>query len=62
MIRHIRQLGQEKILERFKAFKNKEHLPDDILSSILATNSYSQVLKVLKVVFKISFLDLLSRI
>lgn len=37
----IRNIGREKILERIKAFKNNEHVPDDILSNIL--KSYSMM-------------------
>ena len=38
-IRNIRQIGRNRILERLNAFKNNEHIPDDILSSILANYS-----------------------
>ncbi len=34
-IKLIRNIGKEKILDRFKAFKNKDYIPNDILSSIL---------------------------
>ena len=37
--RLIRKIGREKILERIKAFKNNEYVPDDILSNILKTYS-----------------------
>ena len=39
MIEYMRDLGRKKIIERVNAFKNNEHLPDDILTAIL--NSYS---------------------
>jgi hypothetical protein len=39
MIRYIRKLGKEKIVERINAYKNNEYMPDDILSSILASYS-----------------------
>jgi hypothetical protein len=39
MIAYIRDLGRNKILERVNAFKNNEHMPDDILSSILSDMS-----------------------
>jgi hypothetical protein len=39
MIRYLRKMGKEKIMERITAFKNNEHIPDDILSSILTSNS-----------------------
>ena len=41
LVRNIRRIGKEKIIERINAFKNNEHMPDDILSSIL--NSYSKI-------------------
>ena len=31
----IRDTGKERILDRIKAIKNREHVPSDILSSIL---------------------------
>lgn len=34
-IQYIRETGKDKILERLKALKNQEHVPSDILSSIL---------------------------
>lgn len=39
IIRNLRQIGREKILERIKAFQNNEHVPDDILSNILKSCS-----------------------
>ena len=45
MIEYMRDLGRKKIIERVNAFKNNEHLPDDILTSIL--NSYSNNNKLL---------------
>ena len=39
MIRYLRKMGKEKIMERITAFKNNEHIPDDILSAILTSNS-----------------------
>ena len=39
MVGHIRELGRNKIMERINAYKNKEHMPDDILSSILSDYS-----------------------
>ena len=39
MLAYLREIGQKKILERIDAFKNNEHLPDDILSAILKSNS-----------------------
>jgi hypothetical protein len=41
MIRHIRKVGREKIVERINAFKNNEHMPNDILSAILTSYSKS---------------------
>lgn len=41
MIRHLRKVGKAKILERISAFQSNEHMPVDILSSILASYSNS---------------------
>ncbi len=35
LIEYIRNVGKEKILERLNAIKNEEHIPTDILSTIL---------------------------
>jgi hypothetical protein len=45
-IKYIRDTGKDKILERLKALKNKEHVPSDILSSIL--NSWSMFITTTK--------------
>jgi hypothetical protein len=48
MIRYIRKLGKDKIVERINAYKNNEYMPDDILSSILASYSnffFSRILE-----------------
>lgn len=42
MIEHIREMGRNKILERVNALKNNEHMPEDILSSILSNYSNDQ--------------------
>lgn len=39
IVQNLREIGRNKILERINAFKNNEHLPDDILSAILKSNS-----------------------
>lgn len=39
LVKFIRKVGKDKLIERINAFKNNEHMPDDILSSIL--QSYS---------------------
>lgn len=39
MIRILRETGRDRILERIKAFKNDEPLPNDILTSILTNYS-----------------------
>ena len=39
MIEYIRDLGRNKILERVNAYKNNEHMADDILSAILSDSS-----------------------
>ena len=39
IIKYLRDMGRNKILERVNAFKNNEHMPDDILSSILSDMS-----------------------
>lgn len=36
MAKFLRRIGKEKILERIKAFQNNEHMPNDILSTILS--------------------------
>jgi hypothetical protein len=38
-MKYLRNLGKEKILERIRAFKNNEYIPDDILSNILKSCS-----------------------
>jgi hypothetical protein len=45
MIRYIRKLGQEKIVERIKAYKKNEYIPNDILSAILKSHSKEQISK-----------------
>ena len=42
MIEYIREMGRNKILERVNAFKNNEHVPEDILSTILDNYSNDQ--------------------
>lgn len=37
MVRYVRSVGRAKIMERISAFKNNEHMPDDILSTILTS-------------------------
>ena len=49
--RLIRKIGREKILERIKAFKNNEYVPDDILSNILKTYSMINQFKSVSVSF-----------
>ena len=39
MLSYLRELGQKKIVERIDAYKNNEHIPNDILSAILKGNS-----------------------
>lgn len=39
IIKYLRDMGRNKIIERVNAFKNNEHMPDDILSSILSDMS-----------------------
>lgn len=39
LVRYIRKVGRDKVVERITAFKNNEHMPDDILSSILTSFS-----------------------
>jgi hypothetical protein len=39
MIKALREIGREKIMERLEAIKNGDPLPDDILASVL--NNYS---------------------
>ena len=39
MLSYLRNIGQKKIMERIEAFKNNEHIPNDILSAILKGNS-----------------------
>ena len=39
IIQHLREIGRNKIMERINAFKNNEHLPNDILTAILKSNS-----------------------
>ena len=39
IVKYLRDTGRNKILERINAFKNNEHLPDDILTAILKSNS-----------------------
>ena len=41
-------MGKDQIEERITAFKNNEHMPDDILSSILASYSTLIANKILK--------------
>ncbi len=35
LVENIRNVGREKILDRLEAMKNEEHVPTDILSTIL---------------------------
>lgn len=53
MIRYLRKLGRDRIQERINAFKNNEHMPDDILSSIL--NSFSKLFTLFGAIY--SFLN-----
>lgn len=39
IIKHLRNIGREKILERLKAVQNNEYVPDDILSNIMKNYS-----------------------
>lgn len=50
----LRQIGREKILERIAAMENNEHVPDDILTSILT--SFSKF----KTIYKQAILILIS--
>ncbi len=34
-MKYLRETGREKIMDRLRAIKNQEHVPTDILSSIL---------------------------
>lgn len=43
MVRYLRKLGKEKIVERITAFKKNEHMPDDILSAILTSFSKKKI-------------------
>jgi hypothetical protein len=43
MIEYIREMGRNKILERVNAFKNNEHMPDDILSNIMSNYSNDHI-------------------
>ena len=44
MIEYIRDLGRKKIIERVNAYKNNEHLPDDILTAILKNYSNNLII------------------
>ena len=44
MVHYIRDTGRNKIMERINAYKNNEHMPDDILSSILSSSSNEYIL------------------
>ena len=46
MIEHIREMGRNKILERVNAYKNNEHMPEDILSTILSNYSNYIVVRI----------------
>jgi hypothetical protein len=48
IIRNLRQIGREKILERIKAFQNNEHMPNDIISNILKSCSKKIIFKMKK--------------
>lgn len=61
MNRYIRQIGKEKILERISAFKNNEHMADDILSSILASYSNKANLTYLRFKIQISLKKKIKR-
>ena len=41
--RFVRKIGRDKIMERIKAMENNEHVPNDILTSILEgfSNKYT---------------------
>ena len=41
IVKHLREIGREKILERLKAIQNNEYVPDDILSNIMKNYSNS---------------------
>ena len=46
MIKFLREVGKEKILERIEMFKNQDpNLPDDILTNILKSNSKNHLKK-----------------
>ena len=46
MVRFLRDVGKEKILERIEMFKNQDpNLPDDILTNILKSNSKNHLKK-----------------
>ena len=42
MMKYLRKVGRDRIVERIAAFKNNEHLPDDILSAILSSYSITK--------------------
>jgi hypothetical protein len=50
----MREIGRKKIIERVNAFKNNEHLPDDILTAILQnySNNNNLHIQMYKKVFK----------
>ena len=39
VVRYLRQVGREQILNRLNAIKNGDYLPNDILTTILNTHS-----------------------
>ena len=46
MVKFLRDVGKEKILERIEMFKNQDpNLPDDILTNILKSNSKNHLKK-----------------
>lgn len=38
-VMYLRKVGREQLMNRIKAMKNNEYLPNDILTTILTTNS-----------------------
>lgn len=53
MVKYLRNVGKDIMMERVNAFKNNEHLPNDILTIVLSSFSKFDRFKQSKMLFQI---------
>ena len=55
MVKHLRNLAKEKLMERLSAIKNNEQVPNDILGTLLKTCSKLVLNKKEQIIIKMIF-------